>query len=279
MWWCAGRGERGLSAASRACTIVRMPNLLDRLNSLPMPSPAQARKIGGDETNFRSVGVTLAEALQRFAGLKPESRVLEIGCGYGRVALPLTQIMDSRGSYEGIDVIREAIDWCRENVAPIHPRFGFNHFDIYNEFYNPGGSGSVSDTALPFDDAAFDLVFLTSVFTHLVPDDVRAYLREIRRVLAPTGALWSTWFMVDDGVGEAVLDGRSAIPIKWADGQGGYFATPDRGTLAVAYDEAVIDRFYADASLTIIEKRRGDWYPRPNAGPNRQDWIGARSSV
>jgi len=239
-----------------------------------MPAPAQARKIGGDETNFKSVGVTLAKSLVTFAGLKPDSRVLEIGCGFGRVALPLSLMLDERGTYAGTDVMRDGIDWCRANIT--RQGFSFHHFDIYNEFYNPRGLGSVEDTPLPFEDGAFDLVFLTSVFTHLVQEDVAAYMREIRRVLAPNGTLAGTWFQVEADVSTAILDGRTDIPLRWADGRGGYFSDANRGTLAVGYDETEVDRFHAEAGLAITQKRLGNWQPRANGGPNVQDWIYAK---
>jgi SAM-dependent methyltransferase len=249
--------------------------LIERCRFIPIP-PKQRIKIGGDDTDFRKMGCVLAGALVRFANLTPERRVLEIGCGIGRVALPLTQILNESGSYVGTDVALDGISWCREHITPYYPNFSFLHFDIYNEFYNPGGRGAVTDTPLPFCDGAFDLVFLTSVFTHLGPEDVKAYMREIRRVLAPGGTLWSTWFMVDHRLGDTILDGRSQVPLHWSDGTGVYFNTKDRGTLAVGYDEQMIDVFHANARLSIALKRRGSWCGRPDGGPGFQDAILAK---
>lgn len=251
--------------------------LLAAVEKLPMPAPAQAFKIGGDHTKFRSVGVALARTLQRFAGLQPHHRVLEIGSGYGRVALPLTQILNV-GSYDGVEIMAEAVAWSSEQITPLYPKFKFHHFDLYNEFYNPSGRGTVADTPLPFEDGAFDLVFLTSVFTHLPPEDARAYLGEIRRVLKPDGTVWATWFMVDSGVGEAILDGRAQVPIRCPDGNGTYFANENRGTLAVGYDEPLIDDLYREAGLAIYLKRRGTWCGRtqPSENPGFQDSIAAR---
>lgn len=250
--------------------------LLARLRELPTPSSEQARKISGDPATFHSIGISLARALEKFAGLKENSRVLEIGCGYGRVALPLTQVINSEGSYTGVEIMPEAVAWCTQNIPALHPGFKFHHLDVYNEFYNPNGAQSVSDIALPFEDASLDLVFLTSVFTHLVAEDVDAYMREIARVLTPSGVLAGTWFMVDHGVGAKILDGRAQIPIAWADGAGAYFKSAERGTVAVAYDEAVVDAFHERTGFAIENKRRGHWFSRADAGPPYQDWIIAR---
>ena len=49
-----------------------------------------------------------AAVLERH-GLKPEHRVLDIGCGVGRVALPLTRYLTS-GTYDGFDIVKR---WIR----------------------------------------------------------------------------------------------------------------------------------------------------------------------
>ena len=45
-------------------------------------------------------------------GLKPEHRVLDIGSGIGRVAIPLTEYLNEKGSYEGFDVVELGVNWC-----------------------------------------------------------------------------------------------------------------------------------------------------------------------
>ena len=44
-----------------------------------------------------------------------------------------------------------------------------------------------SEYTFPYEDGEFDVVVLTSVFTHMLPDDVAHYLDEIARVLKPGG--------------------------------------------------------------------------------------------
>ena len=53
-------------------------------------------------------------------------------------------------------------------------------------------------TAFPCADNSFDLVFLTSVFTHMFAGDVENYLSEISRVLKPGGKCLITWFLLDE---------------------------------------------------------------------------------
>lgn len=55
---------------------------------------------------------------------------------------------------------------------------------------------SARDYSFPYQEGVFDLAVATSVFTHLLPDAVDRYLAESARVLAPSGRLFATWFLL-----------------------------------------------------------------------------------
>ena len=123
--------------------------------------------------------------------LKASDRVLDIGCGPGRLAVPLTRYLDDAGSYDGLDIIPESIDWCRENISKRDERFRFHLADIRNSAYNESGADSCVELSFfPSTDETFDFVFLASVFTHMLPEGVEHYLSEIARVLKPGGTLF-----------------------------------------------------------------------------------------
>lgn len=92
-------------------------------------------------------------------------RVLEYGCGTGGHAFRLAE---GGADVTGIDISDVAVERARQRVAPGQQlRF------------------EVADAeALPFADAAFDLVCGTSILHHL---DLDKALREVRRVLRPGG--------------------------------------------------------------------------------------------
>jgi SAM-dependent methyltransferase len=76
---------------------------------------------------------------------------------------------------------------ARENISGSHPNFDFGIVDIQNGVYNPKGSFKSSDLRFPYPDGSFDVMLPSSVFTHIVPQDVRNYLHEIVRVLKSGG--------------------------------------------------------------------------------------------
>src|SRR5262245_19091337 len=67
---------------------------------------------------------------------KDGDRIVEIGSGNGRLAIPLTEF---NVQYRGIEPMAECVNYCRQAFKPwSHIRF--EHVDLYNDTYNPTGS-------------------------------------------------------------------------------------------------------------------------------------------
>ena len=88
----------------------------------------------------------------------------------GVIAIRMTEVLAER-SYEGLEIINSAVDWCRENISPVYPNIRLSHLDVLNQCYNPEGRFKASEYQFPFEAAAFDLVILTSVFTRMFPTE------------------------------------------------------------------------------------------------------------
>lgn len=147
--------------------------------------------------DFLSQGKHHLELLKEYTSLQPDYSVLDVGCGIGRAAVPLTQYLSTKGKYEGFDVVKKGIDWCRKNISKDFPNFNFQHISLNNDLYNLTNQ-KAEHFKFPYQDNSFDTVFLFSVFTHMQPKEVQNYLNEIYRVLKTDGKCLSTFFLYDD---------------------------------------------------------------------------------
>jgi hypothetical protein len=96
------------------------------------------------------------------------------------LAIGLASYLQDGSAYEGRDIIGVMIEWCQENISKNYLNFRFRHADTYNGFTDPHGQQQASASTFPYADESFNLVFLGSLFTHLLPAEVENYLAEIR---------------------------------------------------------------------------------------------------
>lgn len=219
--------------------------------------------------DFERTGDEFLGHFLKLGGLKPSDRVLDIGCGTGRMARPLTDFLT--GTYDGMDIVKESIDWCRRAYRTF-PNFAFHYADLDNPSYNPG-SELASAYRFPFADRSFDFIFLTSVFTHMRTRDVEHYLGEICRMLAPEGRVFLTAFLLDDPTHALIAEGKSKLSFHHAL-TGCYAELSDRPEEAIAYERGDFLQMIHDAGLGLISTHDGDW--RGTEGPSYQDFVIAR---
>jgi SAM-dependent methyltransferase len=146
--------------------------------------------------DFRNTGAHFVQKL-RDAGLGAQSRVLDIGSGCGRIAIPLTAVLDTEGSYAGVELSAPLVRWCSSHITRRFPNFTFVHSDIKSGHYNPAGKCVAGSYRFPFREGTFNLLVATSVFTHLLPEDTEHYLGECTRMLEPGGQLLATFYFAD----------------------------------------------------------------------------------
>jgi SAM-dependent methyltransferase len=115
----------------------------------------------------------LVEAWRRHGG-GDAPRVLDFGCGPGRVTAPFKRLLPA-SRLHGSDIDREAIDWARANLGAI-----------------AAFASNAAVPPLPRADGSFDLVYAVSVFTHLDEPSQLRWLAELARILVPDGWLIAT---------------------------------------------------------------------------------------
>jgi SAM-dependent methyltransferase len=231
--------------------------------------------------------------LLRHCGLRPDTRLLEIGCGIGRLVYELAPLLDT-GRYSGFDIAPAAIAWLNSNYAPLIPNFDFRLLDVTNARYRPEKPAPATRTVArrarrqglaralsvlpstaragrtqppprergdrvrwPYDDDSFDMACAFSVFTHMRFTEVCHYLTELRRVLVHGGRGVMTFFAIQPLDTEPRLGpDRPFVPMD----DGVSFTTdlslPER---AIAFRDGAIREAIDDAGLRVHEFLPGFW--------------------
>ena len=122
--------------------------------------------------SFLSRRRVVTEAAFLLPHLRAGDRVLDCGCGSGRITRELAQAVGPGGSVVGVDLTIEGV---RPTFQPSNETQAAIRFQ----------AADLSD--LPFPDASFDVVFAHVLFGHL--DMPAAAAREIMRVLSPGGLI------------------------------------------------------------------------------------------
>ena len=135
--------------------------------------------------------------LSLICGLNEQSRILDIGCGQGRLAIGLQATFPRLKSYIGIDVHKPSIDWCKKTL--VRPNFNFIYIDTINDRYNPSGKKIYK---LPIDNNSCDVIYLYSVLTHMKKHEVEKYLKQISIILSNSGKVLLTIYAEDWDVSE-----------------------------------------------------------------------------
>ena len=238
--------------------------------------PLKLRHIIGEDDFTHSAYV---RQLRVYCGLKPNEKILDAGCGCGRLAISLTSYLNAKGQYYGFDIIKDFIDWLQTRVTPRYPNFHFQHANVWNSSYNPSGKIKASEFKFPYLNESIDVAFLGSVFTHMLPQDLENYLSEISRVLKPGGRCLISYFLLTPQT-QSRIDQKLSKMNFMNTGKG--FSIIDKSVpeSAVAYREEYILGLYEKNRIEVIDPiLRGEWAGVPKSkNEGWQDIVIARKA-
>ena len=125
-----------------------------------------------EDTRLVDQATTLTELLHRDTSYPAGSSVLEAGCGVGAQTVPLLK-NSPEAHFTSIDLSLESLDAARERVSDAgYANVTFQQTDIFD---------------LPFEDDAFDHIFVCFVLEHL--KDVGGALLHLKRKLKRGGTI------------------------------------------------------------------------------------------
>jgi SAM-dependent methyltransferase len=197
------------------------------------------------------MGRQMLQEVVDFAGLTPESSVVEIGCASGIVAIPMRTYLTT-GTYIGLDIVPDFIEWCQANLAD--DRFSFFDLAVHHKLYNPRATNSSKEVRFPIVDNSVDVVFLISVFTHLLPDEVYHYLKEIARILKPAGRCMATMLTKDNYV-----PNQSRVRLDYVYDTNCLCFSEKHPTWAVAFSRWLIENIADKAGVPAERMVAGSW--------------------
>ena len=223
-------------------------------NKGPVPPKGLIYTGSGD---FIETGNHFLQLLKGYCDLLPNHNILDVGCGIGRIALPLTKYIDHRGKYYGFDIVKTGIDWCKVNISKRFLNFHFEHFNLKNDLYSEEEVKSAKDFIFPYNDETFDVVVSTSVFTHMMPEDVEQYFSEIRRVLKRNGKCLFTFFILNPDSEKNMVNN----PVFNFNHTFGHYSLMDEKVKEanVAYQEIYLKQLFEVNRLIITNLFYGYW--------------------
>ncbi|MGA9637074.1 class I SAM-dependent methyltransferase [Flavobacterium sp.] len=221
--------------------------------------------------DYLKTGANYFLLFKKYCDFNPDSDVLDIGCGIGRMAISFTNYLSPKGKYEGFDIVKIGIDWCTKNISSRFPNFTFKLIPLKNDLYLSNSDKKASELVFPYKNESFDLVFLTSVFTHMLPNDLENYISEIQRVLKTNQKCFATFFLLDE---ESKTVTKSNQSKKFPHDMGTY-ALMDKSVKEanIAYDKKFIFELMQKHNLEITDFLRGNWSGIQNSEENEHQDI------
>ncbi|HET9731752.1 MAG TPA: class I SAM-dependent methyltransferase [Acidimicrobiales bacterium] len=197
------------------------------------PDQAMHDAIGGE---FEAMGVIELDLLIS-VGLRPDSSVVDVGCGSGRLAAPLSRYLT--GPYLGTDVVPDLLDYARRLANRDDWRFEV-----------------AEGLRIPAPDSSADIVCFFSVLTHLRHEESFRYLEEAKRVSRPDGRIVFSFL-------------EFAIPSHWI--------VFEKDVAEIGFDQPVnqfmsrdgIDAFARNLGLEVVQYLDGDTPNIPLSQPVR----------
>ncbi len=154
--------------------------------------------IGGQDEKL--VSAAQFSLLARY-GITNQDSVLELGCGTGRLLISLGDFLRANGSYLGIDLIDQLVDFTSNRISEM--KLDMQRFRV-NRMQNE----------MDYPDAKFDFICAFSVYTHMEPEDIYNSMKALANCSKPTTTLFVTFLGIETVFGSTYFRAEAELEIN-----------------------------------------------------------------
>jgi len=238
--------------------------------------------VGGSDPE--AVGNACRSILDRYLTINSNSRLLDFGCGIGRVLLSVINHTPSVGRITGFDIMPQVIRFCEANISTAFPQSSFDLIQGSNDHYDQFVSAAGASVAKAHEqlqreyNSSFTGAYAFSVFTHVEMSDFRSLLKLVAGLLEPGGEFLFTSFLLTPYSRQSIEQNSGLFPFGEtafeADGKVFIGSVPDRLGF-IAFDMALVEQMVFEAGLVITHVEHGAW-TGSGFSPSLQDVIVCR---
>lgn len=219
--------------------------------------------VGGSDPEM--VGQASSAIVTRLLPLPGTAKILDFGCGIGRVLASLRKQGVVSQPIVGMDIMPPVVDFCNAHLKPNMPGLNFELINDKNDHYDQfieQNSGKSQDVLTLEYKNYFNVGYAFSVFTHVTKQDFGSLLKFVSSMMVPGGRFLFTCFELNEFSRYMIRHGQSMFPLtnkeEWEGGQ--ILVGDGRDPLAfIAFDRSLVEQMVWDAGMAITKVEYGCW--------------------
>jgi SAM-dependent methyltransferase len=220
-------------------------------------------RVGGADP--RLVGEFCFHNINLHLALGPQDRVLDFGCGIGRVLVQVANHLPPTASVVGMDIMPEVIAFCSEHIAPVFGHASFELIEGSNVHYNKyikGGAARKKADVLRSHGGQFTRAYAFSVFTHVDLADFSTLLAFVKDLLLPGGEFMFTCFLLTEFSRAAIKNATAQFGFdnpRYESGGTVFIGNTTDRLAFIAFDIGLVEKLVYNAGLVISRVQYGAW--------------------
>ncbi len=219
--------------------------------------------VGGSDPE--TVGNASANVMRRLLPLNGNSKVLDFGCGIGRVLAALKKDGPDPKNIVGMDIMPPVIDFCNQHLKPNLTNTTFelvnDKNDHYDHFIETNAGKTREALSSQYQDYFTDGCAF-SVFTHVTKQDFAGLLKFISSMMVPGGRFLMTCFELNEFSRYMIEHQQTIFPLAnkaWWEGGQILVGDANDPLAFIAFDRSLVEKLVWDAGLAISKVEYGCW--------------------